>query len=62
MSADGAAGRLVDVLWRTEQLATLGLREVRRGEYLALLAAALDAPAPRPFATRPDRAPVGTGG
>ena len=62
MSADGAAGRLVDVQWRTEHLATLGVREVRRGEYLALLAAALDAPAPRPFATRPDRAPVGTGG
>ncbi len=45
--------RIVDVQWRTDHLATLGVREVRRDHYLQLLAAALDAPAPSAFGSPP---------
>ncbi len=45
--ADKHAGdRLVDVQWRTEHLATLGVGEVRRADYLRRLPALLDVPAP----------------
>lgn len=42
----GAAGSpiLVDTQWRTEHLASLGVVEIRRSEYLQLLAAALARP------------------
>ncbi len=36
--------RLLDVQWRTDHLATLGVVEIRRSEYLARLALALDLP------------------
>jgi len=43
--ADGA-GRLVDVQWRTDHLASLGVVELPRAEYLRRLAPALELPAP----------------
>ncbi|WP_228255237.1 leucyl/phenylalanyl-tRNA--protein transferase [Ornithinimicrobium avium] len=48
MDADGPHARpwLVDVQWRTEHLATLGVREVRRTAYLELLRTALTAEPP----------------
>lgn len=46
LSADGDDRRLLDVQWRTPHLATLGVIEVPRPEYLARLALALQAPAP----------------
>lgn len=49
VSADGDPRRLVDVQWRTPHLATLGVTEVTRAEYLHLLADALTAPLPDPF-------------
>ncbi|WP_432511864.1 leucyl/phenylalanyl-tRNA--protein transferase [Kineococcus sp. SYSU DK001] len=44
--ADGAGGRLVDVQWRTDHLATLGVEEVPRGAYRAMLRTALARPVP----------------
>ncbi|MFD0483792.1 leucyl/phenylalanyl-tRNA--protein transferase [Kineococcus sp. GCM10028916] len=67
MTADGVPGRLVDVQWRTDHLATLGVEEVDRPAYLRLLGDALPLPVPRAFtaagvprdevhdAARPDR-------
>ncbi|NAZ74550.1 leucyl/phenylalanyl-tRNA--protein transferase [Kineococcus sp. T13] len=55
LRADGAAGRLVDVQWRTEHLATLGVEEVARASYLRMLGAALALPVPPVFAARPER-------
>jgi len=49
LAADGDPRRLLDVQWRTTHLATLGIGEVPRAEYLRLLAAALGAPLPEPF-------------
>jgi leucyl/phenylalanyl-tRNA--protein transferase len=49
VSADGDPRRIVDVQWRTPHLATLGVTEVPRHEYLRLLGAALGAPLPAPF-------------
>ncbi|GAA1895301.1 leucyl/phenylalanyl-tRNA--protein transferase [Lapillicoccus jejuensis] len=49
LRADGDPRRLVDVQWRTDHLASLGVTEVPRGEYLALLADALTAPLPAPW-------------
>lgn len=46
LSADGDARRVIDVQWRTEHLATLGVTEVSRRDYLALLEVALTAPLP----------------
>ncbi len=46
LRADGDERRLLDVQWRTAHLATLGVIEVSRPEYLARLALALQAPAP----------------
>jgi leucyl/phenylalanyl-tRNA--protein transferase len=46
LRADGAsgAGRLLDVQWRTEHLASLGVIEIPRREYLRRLAQALSLP------------------
>ena len=55
LRADGVAGRLVDVQWRTEHLATLGVEEVARASYLRMLGAALALPVPAVFAARPER-------
>ena len=49
LSADGDPRRVIDVQWRTPHLATLGVTEVPRSEYLRLLSAALTAPLPEPF-------------
>ena len=49
VTADGDPRRLVDVQWRTPHLASLGVTEVSREEYLRLLATALTAPLPEPF-------------
>lgn len=51
-------GRLIDVQWRTDHLATLGITEVPRTEYLSLLASALRLPLPDALAgggLEPDR-------
>ena len=49
LAADRDPRRLLDVQWRTPHLATLGISEVPRAEYLRLLALALSAPLPEPF-------------
>ena len=48
-SGDGAH-RLLDVQWRTEHLASLGVVDVPRTDYLAQLSAALPLPLPRLWA------------
>ena len=50
LATDGDARRIIDVQWRTDHLATLGVREVPRSDYLALLQVALTAPLPAPWA------------
>jgi leucyl/phenylalanyl-tRNA---protein transferase len=47
----GPDGRLLDVQWRTDHLATLGVTEIPRARYLELLAAALERPLPPLFAS-----------
>lgn len=49
LTGDGVAGRLLDVQWRTEHLASLGVIEVPRERYLRLLPAALELPPPAGF-------------
>lgn len=49
VTSDGDARRLIDVQWRTDHLASLGVREVPRAQYLRLLAAALVVPLPQAF-------------
>jgi leucyl/phenylalanyl-tRNA--protein transferase len=49
LGADGDPRRLLDVQWRTPHLATLGVIEVPRDEYLERLAVALTAPLPAPW-------------
>jgi leucyl/phenylalanyl-tRNA--protein transferase len=49
VAADGDPRRLIDVQWRTPHLATLGVTEVPRSEYLRLLADALTPPLPEAF-------------
>lgn len=44
LQAAGARGRLVDVQWRTQHLASLGVVAIPRADYLRRLAAALEAP------------------
>ncbi|MFX4287521.1 leucyl/phenylalanyl-tRNA--protein transferase [Janibacter sp. G349] len=44
VGADGDPRRIIDVQWRTPHLGTLGIEEIHRREYLARLAAALQAP------------------
>jgi leucyl/phenylalanyl-tRNA--protein transferase len=46
MAADGDPRRLLDVQWRTDHLATLGVVEVPRAEYLNRLATALECDPP----------------
>ncbi len=50
LAADGDPRRLIDVQWRTEHLATLGVTEVSRAEYRRLLEGALEAPLPAQWA------------
>ena len=45
----GPEGRLLDVQWRTDHLATLGAVDVSRTSYLSLLATALRLPLPVAF-------------
>jgi leucyl/phenylalanyl-tRNA---protein transferase len=44
--SDGTQGRLVDIQWCTDHLASLGVVEVPRPRYLELLATAIDLPLP----------------
>jgi leucyl/phenylalanyl-tRNA--protein transferase len=46
----GPSRRLLDVQWRTDHLASLGIVEVPRADYLRRLQAALELPLPRAFA------------
>lgn len=46
---EGVDGRLLDVQWATDHLGSLGAVEIRRGDYLRLLRAALVLPAPPAF-------------
>ncbi|HVN11281.1 MAG TPA: leucyl/phenylalanyl-tRNA--protein transferase [Kineosporiaceae bacterium] len=57
LRADGDPRRLLDVQWRTDHLAGLGVVEVSRREYLARLRVALGCPAPHLCA--PDAAAPG---
>jgi len=47
LSDEYAEDRVIDVQWRTEHLAGLGVIEIDRAEYLALLEEALAVPEPR---------------
>jgi leucyl/phenylalanyl-tRNA--protein transferase len=49
LGADQAADRLLDVQWRTDHLASLGVVELPRADYLARLPAALALPLPAPW-------------
>jgi leucyl/phenylalanyl-tRNA--protein transferase len=49
LGADGEPGRLLDVQWRTDHLASLGCVEVPRRRYLRMLRAALELPLPAAF-------------
>jgi leucyl/phenylalanyl-tRNA--protein transferase len=60
LRADGDPRRLLDVQWRTEHLASLGVIDVPRGVYLALLRRALTAPPP--VWALPPGAPTGPAG
>ena len=44
IAADGDPRRIIDVQWSTPHLATLGIEEIHRREYLLRLATALEAP------------------
>ena len=46
LSDEYAEERVIDVQWRTEHLASLGVVEIDRAEYLALLEEALGVPEP----------------
>lgn len=46
LTSDGVGGRLLDVQWHTPHLASLGVVEVARPDYLSLLRTALPLPAP----------------
>ena len=46
LRGDGVEGRLLDVQWRTDHLASLGVVEVDRADYLTRLRQALTLPAP----------------
>jgi leucyl/phenylalanyl-tRNA--protein transferase len=47
--ADGRESRLIDVQWATPHLASLGVIEIARGDYLARLGRALPLGAPVAF-------------
>ena len=55
LSADGVPDRLLDVQWCTPHLATLGVVEVPRAEYLARLEVALARPVPAGWSQPPSR-------
>ena len=46
LNAAGGEGRLLDVQWRTDHLASLGVVEISRTDYLRRLAVALELPSP----------------
>jgi leucyl/phenylalanyl-tRNA---protein transferase len=46
MSADGGSERMIDVQWQTDHLATLGVIEIDREEYLSAVDETLALPAP----------------
>ena len=50
LRADGGDGRLLDVQWRTDHLASLGVIEVPRADYVRRLRRALTLPLPAAFA------------
>jgi leucyl/phenylalanyl-tRNA--protein transferase len=52
--AGSPADRLLDVQWRTDHLATLGISEISRDDYLRRLDVALALPLPEAFAGRLD--------
>ena len=67
LSDDLATGRLLDVQWRTDHLATMGVVEISREAYLERLALALALPLPAAFsgsgpqpAARVEEGPAGT--
>lgn len=49
LSADHSSARVLDVQWRTDHLASLGVVEIDRTDYLAALDVALRAPLPAAF-------------
>lgn len=49
VNADGDPRRLIDVQWRTPHLASLGVSELSRAQYLQRLTAALQVPLPEQF-------------
>jgi leucyl/phenylalanyl-tRNA--protein transferase len=51
VAADGDPRRLVDVQWRTPHLASLGVIDISRVEYLEKLRVALNCPLPAAFVT-----------
>ena len=50
LAADGDPRRLIDVQWRTDHLASLGVSELSREDYLRGLPEVLSAPLPSPWA------------
>jgi leucyl/phenylalanyl-tRNA--protein transferase len=54
LGGPAARARLLDVQWRTDHLATLGVVEIPRDEYLRRLDRALTLPLPAAFATSRD--------
>jgi leucyl/phenylalanyl-tRNA---protein transferase len=52
LAEDGDSRRLLDVQWRTDHLASLGVIEISRDEYRRRLAVALPAPRPHRFDPR----------
>jgi leucyl/phenylalanyl-tRNA--protein transferase len=52
VTADGDPRRLIDVQWRTTHLASLGVIDISRAEYLERLRIALGCPLPRAFVAR----------
>jgi len=55
VGVQSGAPRLVDVQWQTPHLASLGVEEVDRDTYLAMLPGLVDAPLPRAFQPAPGR-------
>ena len=50
LAADADPRRLIDVQWQTDHLATLGVSEMSREDYLSVLPEVLSAPLPAPWA------------
>ena len=50
LAADGDPRRIIDVQWCTAHLASLGVVELSRADYLALLPGVLSAPLPKQWA------------